>query len=58
MEREFHRLVALLVLAGSAWLAPAGVFAQEAEPGDSAATAAEKAALFAGTTTTFYRLKD
>src|SRR5258707_11028883 len=48
MEREFHRLVALLVLAGWAWLAPAGAFAQKAESGkpDAAAeaAAAEKSA--------------
>src|SRR5229473_3956326 len=49
MEREFHRLVALLVLAGWVWLPPAGALAQEAESGDSEAAAAdaatEKAAL-------------
>jgi hypothetical protein len=48
MEREFHRLVALLVLAGGAWLALPGAFAQETESGDSdaaaKAAAAEKAA--------------
>src|SRR5205823_3401134 len=44
MEREFHRLVALLVLAGWVWLPPAGALAQEAESGDPDA-ATEKAAL-------------
>jgi hypothetical protein len=46
MERKIHRLVALLALAAVAWFAPARVFAQEADRGDSAAAAepAEKAA--------------
>ena len=43
MGREFHRLVALLVLGKAIVFAPAGAFAQEAEPAESAAAPAEAA---------------